>query len=200
MRQLLTLVRGHDSLDRQVLRQNLSFVLHEHSSSEAVIETANACERHARAIQDVSRGGIAIHDTPMRFPETGGLVLTARIGAPELLATTLARRDPRLRLLFADHIPASTPPVTFFRAEANLTLPASTEQPVVVAGMVMRPGYRSAHLVTHGPFEWPDDRRVILRSLEQLIQAHVDQWMPLQPLWPAPAESLLPASEIELPE
>jgi hypothetical protein len=47
-------------------------------------------------------------------------------------------------------------------------------------------------LIVHGPFDWPTDQRAAIRAVEQVIQAHVGQWMPSRALWSAPAEVLLP--------
>lgn len=169
------------------LALNLSFVLHERSDSDTVKRAARAIRQHARRRHTIS--GIVV-DGPY-MPQVD-LWLTANLGAPAALEWALSQeRYPSAPIHSIDQADAAPTDAEFFRAPAKLSLPGMNPSQVGVAALVLRPGGRDHLLLVRGPFTWPDDQQRTLRMLESMIQAHVAQWMPAVPLWPAAAEDLL---------
>lgn len=189
--------RGFSLLDETTLRLNLSFVFHEHSQSDAVAEMAHGCERHARHLARLDALSLPIEPKPTRVDDGVELWLTATLGLPAATVQTLSASG--ATVLFADADTTSpTTEQTFFRAPAQLSIPAGTPLRAGVGAVILRPGATSARLVTEGPFNWPAQRPAAIRALERLIQQYTDQWMPRAHLWPAPAETLLGPDEIVL--
>jgi hypothetical protein len=138
------------------------------------------------------------------------LILSAQVGLPELVPDVLRACNPVEEgaqppiPLLADG--AFSPPecmyVQLFRAPAFLVNPAefASPGPLYVLAVVRRPGGGSLQLVGEGvdsPFDIDDHGqpgwgRSVIRALERVIQAYVDQWTPVRPLWDRPAEVELP--------
>lgn len=179
--------RGRRSLSVGDLAVNFSFVMHETSSSIAVLQAVQASQRHSRArfrsgdtILDGDRGLAVDH------------WISTSIGLPNELTSAL--RDGKLpdaNITFIDRRDAHSQPVTFFRDQATLSLPAHTTGAVGVAALIVRPGGASRQLIVRGPFDWRTERKTALRAIETIIQAHAEQWMPESRLWVAPAENIL---------
>lgn len=189
------LQRGFSLLDEATLRHNLSFVLHEHSASDAVTEMAHACERHARRIARLNLASLPSVPEAAATDDAVDIWLTATLGLPAATVPALSANG--ATVLFTDvHTGAATTELPFFRAPAQLSLPADTSLRVGVGALILRPGGASTRLITAGPFSWPAERAAAIRALECLIQRYADQWTPAAPLWPAPAETLLGPDEI----
>ena len=191
--------RGFSLLNETALRLNLSFVLHEHSQSETVTETAHACERHARRIAKLAPGSLPMIPERTSSLPIVDLWLTAMLGLPAATVQTLSATG--ASVLFTDvHTETPTTAQPFFRATAQLSLPSDTQLQVGVGTVILRPGATSTILVTEGPFAWPSDRPAAIHALERLIEHYTDQWMPRASVWPSPAETLLGPDEIPAPE
>jgi hypothetical protein len=160
---------------------NMSFVLHEASTSHAVqraIQTST--HNHTGQMARIIRDGDPDLDVT--------LWLAPSIGTTSAIATAL---NTDKVILQVDSGTGSTREVRFFGAHAPLSLPGSEQQQVGIAALVTRPGRRSSLLITRGPFRWPSQEQEVLRQLEIIIQAHAEQWQPAAQLWPAGAETLL---------
>lgn len=175
------------------LEQNLSFVLHERSNSDAVRRTALAARRHASRTR---MGSQVTHSTAIcdgdRF--SADHWLTASLGLPRDLPDVLFRDATNSPLLVPiDGDGPLRSQHTLFRAPADLALGSDLVPSglIGVAALVARPGGHQAQLIVHGPFRLPEDFPVALRHVEALIQSYADQWMPERLLWSAPAEVLL---------
>jgi hypothetical protein len=181
---------GHRDNDEQALALNLSFVLHERSDSAAVRRAVRAVRHHSSNVDRLER--TVTWQTIVRDANLPSVDfwITANIGVPNRLADALDVADDEI--VSVDASAGSPQPASFFRALANLNLPADAPNRIGVAALILRPDHRTSQLIITGVHNWPDDRRGALRSLERLIQAHAGQWMPSRALWPAPAESLLP--------
>jgi hypothetical protein len=181
--------RGASGSVEDILCLNLSWVLHERSSSHAVRSTAQAALRHAEATTHLTRT-LTIEVIDASPTNEIDLVLTAWVGLPRHLPGALTHvhgaMDAPIVVVDADGEPTE---VDFFRGRARLVLPDHRSRTVAVAGLILRPGGRTAHLRVLDVRRWPEETDAVLRALEQLIQPHTDQWLPPRPLWDVPAES-----------
>jgi hypothetical protein len=182
---------GRRSLDKHSMAVNLSFVLHESSSSVTVRHAARASHRHAS--RRARRGDTVVDGPPSIEIDTW---LAPSVGFPEELPAALdgAGYADR-RIYFIDGGAGEKREAMFFRSRANLTLPGHNIRQVGVAAFIERPGGGSRQLIVRGPFPWAIDGADALRAVETIIQAHVEQWIPGAQLWPVPAEVSL-AGEI----
>lgn len=180
--------RGRRSLSADDVALNFSFVLHESSSSLAVRKAAEASRRHSRARTRIEE---TILDGDPKIVVDAWI--TASIGLPDNLGAALREAGlPNNDVVFVDRHDGQLQPVLFFREQATLTLASRAAQTVGVAALIVRPGGTSQQLIVRGPFDWGSGPTDALRALEEIIQAHIDQWMPQIRLWPAPAEILFP--------
>lgn len=180
---------GRDRNDSD-LALNLSFVLHEPSTSRAIRSAVRAVRTHEQRVTQIATvepNGIVISN---ERPDEVEYWISARIGVPRLLPVALGVPPDQVVLVDADL--TKTSPARFFRADASLVLPPESTRRVGVAALVLRPDRQTMHLNLSGVFDWPAECEPALRALERIIQAHVSQWMPGRPLWPATAEFLLP--------
>lgn len=177
------LARGRRSLSSQDLAINFSFVLHESSESAAVDRAVEASQRHRRARfrprETILDGG--------RDLTVEGWISTS-IGLPEDLRGALRETGlPDSGITFIDRRDVPLQPAVFFRGQASLCLPAGINT-VGVAALIARPGGASQQLIVRGPFHGKAQYKAALRALEEIIQAHAEQWMPKSRLWVVPAE------------
>jgi hypothetical protein len=162
---------------------NLSFVLHEVSTSETVRRAVEISTRHKPActqLVHIHNDGDPALDVDLWFAPS--------IGTPSSIASALETETPVWQV---DQGTGSTRIVSFFGAPAELTLPDSEPREVGIAALVTRPGRTSALLITRGPFSWPVQELEVLGALETIIQAHAEQWQPGAQLWTAAAETML---------
>jgi hypothetical protein len=99
---------------------------------------------------------------------------------------------PDADITFIDRQDGYLQPAIFFRDQATLSLPAQATETVGVAALVVRPGGASRQLIVRGPFDWNTERKAALQALEEIIQAHAEQWVPQSRLWILPAEKIFP--------
>lgn len=178
------------------LHVNLSFVLHERSSSQNVSDWAVKCRRASRQIRRLQ--------TPYIFatssgdvPDDARFVLTAHIGAHDSLARAIGTAgdvEPP-RVVMIDGEGCLLEEHEFFHAPALLNVPPNETLTVLVAGLVLRPDGASTHLQIEGCFNWPGEKCQAIQAAESLVSTYGDQWLPPRMLWTEPAESLL-AGEI----
>jgi hypothetical protein len=187
----LTGKRRASPIDPLAHALNLSFVLHERSTSAAVASTSKRCFDHAaRAARLDERVPVNVMTGQIHAPvETW---MTAMVGCPVAFRAWLREqtRDASVWFVDEDHHTYTTH-VDFFRAPARLVLPDPEARVVAVGALILRPDGKTGHLILDGPFTWPGDQHLVLRSIERIVQAHVDQWLPPRPLWSATAEQLL---------
>lgn len=172
------------------LELNLSFVLHERSTSESVRRVASLCRRHAGQIHAVQldRRRDLVLDGEWFEPD---LWIAPALGYPHLLPGALARNGSLSPEIITVDDGDGDAERSFFRAPASLRLNRTSSGITGVAALVARPAGGGAQLILRGPFTLPDDLSLALRELESLIQSYADQWMPTRALWGAPAERLL---------
>jgi hypothetical protein len=175
------LIGGRSCSYDDMMAVNLSFVLHEESTSRVVQRAVKISKQH--------RPGQISHIVRDGNPETNvTLWLAPSVGAVSDVETALNSDSPLLQI---DSGTGPTRNVNFFGAPARLTLPGSENQNIGIVALVIRPGRKSSLLITRGPFTWPDQEQEVVRELEAIIQAHAEQWQPAVQLWPAAAEALL---------
>lgn len=195
-------------VDENVLSVNLSYVLHEPSTSKSVKRAARAIKRFERHQPGLRDRILKLSDSdllgrvicvPGSNDSAGSLtsdvpIISAHVGLPELLPRIIRLLTgvdflPEIHLI-DDPIHAQKPvELQLFGAPARFDLPLDKggDIPVAIAGLVVRPGNEtlmfSCSLV---PFS------DALRSVEALIRDHHNQWMPQRSLWAAPAEVTIP--------
>ncbi len=174
------------------LRQAISLVLHEHSSSAVVRAAAADAQRHAdKWFQPASVPPIVDY---AEIPPASTW-LTAALGCPEVIHNLATDHPSRPTVIPVDQIPHANATANLFRAAATLHLPIGNQDVVVIAAIV-RPGGRGIAILWKGPFQWPERQADALRAIERLIQAHAGQWRPPGNIWAGGAEDVLPAGEI----
>jgi hypothetical protein len=188
------IMRGPFAVDQTKInmrRLNLSYVLHESSTSPTVASIAKSGwpPRPIPGSRTAAGDVIGIETLERLSPE---VILTATIGLPGLLCDIAARLPEVATTVTIDADAACTTELEFFRAPAQLVLPNWSSNRVVAAIAVLRPGGKSAELLCSECFAWPGDASHVIEWLERFILAHVDQWHPRRALWAAPAEELLP--------
>lgn len=164
-------------------RVNFSMVLHERSDSRPVMHAIKA----AAKVPSLSRSASHLRDGDPGLNVDAWLV--PGLGYPDRVSSLLTSDAP---ILFIDRESDVSAVCTFFRAPARLVLPNDTCKTVGVAALIRRPGGKSLQIICRGPFAWTVERALALQTMEQLIQAHVDQWRPSARLWDHPAEEVLP--------
>lgn len=191
LRSLAARVRRGSVAD-PLLCLNLSFVLHERSASDAVRACAVSVHRTRSRLERLSRAHLSatvVGDPSMPFD----VILTARLGADESLALSLATLGaaamrPVARIDSSDESLSEHP---FFRSPAALAMPMGRGR-AVVAALVLRPDGHTTHLHVAGYFDLPSETGAAICAVEGLIQTYADQWSPRRELWAGPAEELLP--------
>lgn len=180
--------RGRRSLSADDLALNFSFVLHESSSSVAVHQAVEASQRHSRVRARIQE--TVVDGDPSLTVESW---ITTSIGLPRNLGAALREAGlPANDVIFIDRRDGRLQPAVFFRDQATLALPSRATGTVGVAALVARPRATSQQLMVRGPFDWGTERKAVLRALEEIVQAHVEQWMPESRLWTVPAETAFP--------
>jgi hypothetical protein len=180
--------RGRRSLSTEDLATNFSFVLHQSSSSATVHQAVEAERRHRRVRARIQE--TVLDGDPNLTVDTW---ITTSIGLPNRLDAALRREGLPVRdVIFIDRRDSQLQPAVFFRDQAELSLPSRATGTVGVAALIMRPRASSQQLIVRGPFDWKTGRKDALRALEEVIQAHVEQWMPESRLWIVPVEAVFP--------
>jgi hypothetical protein len=194
-----------------ILRINLSYVLHESSSSATVgrfakqlLVNARAATRATRRIETWTEERflptIVIRDERVLWDfqrDASPFVLTIDLGASSLLHRALhlvlPSTCPAKTLWSVDRwsAEARSYSCTLFRAETTVAVPASSEIPAWFALLVFRPGWRSMLLDLSRLSAATFDRDLV-RTLERVIRDYTDQWWCWRPWWPVPAEKALP--------
>ncbi|GEM_PF-547911 len=209
----VSLPSHHSEKDQRVsiLRLNLSYVLHEPSSSATVRRFVQQLLDNARAASGASRRIMTWTDE--RFLPTlvvrdervlwnfqrdqSPIVLTIDLGASSLLQRALhlllPSTSPVRTVWSIDRWSGDTRSYscTLFRAETTIALPASSEFPAWFAILVFRPGWRSL-LLDLSHLSATTFHRDLVRTLERVIRDYTDQWWCWRPWWPVPAEEVLP--------
>lgn len=181
-------VRGRRSLSADDLAINFSFVLHESSSSVAVRQVVEASLRHSQAR---FRPKETVLDGDRSLAVDGWL--STSIGLPADLRDALRGSGlPDANITFVDRRDAQIVPAIFFRDQATLFFPSQVTGMFGVAALIVRPGGASQQLIVRGPFDWKTEHKPALRALEEIIQAHAEQWTPRSRLWVVPAEVIFP--------
>lgn len=204
------------------LTLNLSYVLHEPSTSAIVQETAQrvlathqalrrVADQFARLPDPSFQQGIVVvtpppTDAPPRRRPPSPRIVSAHVGPFWLLERVLAltARQRGIALppepVFLDD-PTGPHPVTipFFRAPARLQLKREDLHrgvPVEFVTVALRPGGRTLHFridrVSQGTEDPETVEQRLIAAAERAIREHVEQWFCPGPLWDAPAEQSLP--------
>ncbi|CCF86270.1 hypothetical protein [Nitrolancea hollandica] len=204
------------------VRLNLSYVLHEPSTSRQVESAARqviANERKARAavdrlsrLQDAELLRRVVSPVPLDsidLPISESFV-TLQIGAwqliPRLLAALRATRQLDrpfpVHVQFLDGLTGSQTVATpFFRGPAQLRLPSTNSSgrlPGHFVSLILRPGGSRLQLILDPLMidTGQDPRAGVLKAAgplaEAVIRSHAGQWFCSRNLWPRPAEQELP--------
>ena len=209
----VSLPSHHSEKDQRVSipRLNLSYVLHEPSSSATVGRFVQQLFVNARSATRASRRmetwtderllpTIVVRDERVLWDfqrDASSIVLTIDLGASSLLHRTLHLLLPSrssIRTLWSvDHWSAEARPYrcTLFRAETTIALPAPPEFRAWFAILVFRPGWRSL-LLDLSRLSVATFHHDLVRTLERVIRDYTDQWWCWRPWWPVPAEEALP--------
>lgn len=214
-------------MDLSTVRLNLSYVLHEPSTSRQVKNAARqiiANERKARAaVERLSR----LPDTEILhrvsapfsldeidFPVSESFV-TLQIGAWQLIPRVLAalrvaqglEHQLPVQVQFLDGLTGGPTVATrFFRAAAQLRLPSnnpSGQRPNYFVSLILRPGGEHVQLELDRLMvdSERESRAGVLNAsgplAEAVVRSHSGQWFCLRPLWPRPAEQELPEFQRE---
>lgn len=204
-------------MDLAPRRLNLSYVLHEPSTSALVRDFAERSSAETRRLHRATAALAALPDSALRervvvlatspLDARGDETSPAAIASIHLGPWWLLPRV--LGLVASDGTPwpvhvidqpaaAVTRTVPFFRAPARLALPEASASgyPAWFAALVLRPGGGTLLLrleAVPGPEASPAERdAALLGAAERVIRAHVEQWSCPGPLWDAPAELSLP--------
>ncbi len=209
-------------MDLSTVRLNLSYVLHEPSTSRQVESAARqviANERKARAAVDrLSRLSDAELLRRVVSPVLLGTIdlpisesyVTLQIGAWQLVPRLLAAlrvtrhvdRPLPVHVQFLDGLTGGQTVATpFFRGPAQLRLPSTTSSgrlPGHFVSLILRPGGDRVQLILDPLNADPrqDPRADVLRAArplaEAVLRSHAGQWFCSRNLWPRPAEQELP--------
>lgn len=204
-------------MDLAPRRLNLSYVLHEPSTSAMVRDVAERGVAEARRLHRATAALAALPNPVLRervvVLSTSPLDAFAKRAAPSAIASIhlgpwwllprilgLSASDgtPRPVHFIDQPAAAATRMVPFFRAPARLALPEASapDYPAWFAALVLRPGGNTLLLrleAVPGPEVSPAERdAALLGAAERAIRAHVEQWSCPGPLWDAPAELSLP--------
>jgi hypothetical protein len=202
----------------QALALNLSYILHEPSTSPEIHAAVHTLQTTRRRVQRATRRLAsradeavipcivphhehALHLLQSTAPRSIHL-LTLTLGAwqllPRLIALHAYQSKPTLWLL--ERLPMVGPardrPFLLFRAPTRLALPEAlldNSVPVWFATAAFRPGWQSVLLHLCPLPEQPAERLTTLgQSIEEVLRNFWPQWYPERALWPAPAEAVLP--------
>ncbi|MCS7246292.1 MAG: hypothetical protein NZ696_01620 [Thermomicrobium sp.] len=199
-----------DAVQSAVLCRNLSYVLHEASTSPNVSRFARTilqqfvrARRAARALagerDEDLLPRIVLRDerAVWAFQRASTThVLTYAIGATSLLPRVLhlirPRSAPPITLWWLDR-PHDRCPVRIplFRGTATLSLPPTEGMPQWFAILVFRPGWRSV-LLDLVELVGDDALLSLTSTLERTLRDYTDQWWCWRPWWDRPAELVLP--------
>ena len=189
---------AHD-LDEQALALNLSYVLHEPSTSRTVRRAVRDLRRFARrrahllrAFDNMSTPELAkrVSISPdlksiLEQQTSGKSVLTASTGFPELLPAAIAElqgttQRPELIVIEQQLHPTSDAERLALFGHPTL-ISGSFPADAVTCGLVLMPDEKSL-LLTGSPRSAPAE------SLEDLIRDFAGQWLPSRNLWDHPIE------------
>ncbi len=209
-------------MDLSTVRLNLSYVLHEASTSRQVDSAARqviATERKVRAAVDrLSRLPDAelLRRVSSVFPlDTIDLpvaesFVALQIGAWQLIPRMLAalrvtrglERPLPVQVQFLDGLTGGPTVATpFFRAPAQLRLPSKNSNgrhPGSFVSLILRPGGEHLQLtldrltVDSGQESCTDVLKATGPLAEAVVRSHAGQWFCPRHLWPRPAEQELP--------
>jgi hypothetical protein len=183
---------SRDIVEDPDLCLNLSYVLHERSTSQAVRQCASRCRSNEKRVQRLTEPtGPSVVTGDPTLPHDH--VLTAHLGAHAALSRSILAAGGTLahEIVMIDAPGNDLRSHRFFRATAALRLPSDQPARVMVAALVLRPGGRSTQLAVAGCFDWPDEKALAICAVESLIRSYVDQWSPPRALWADSAEVLL---------
>ncbi len=196
--------------DPAALRVNLSYVLHEPSSSSVVTEHVRLIQaqarRAARAVRNFStlsdeelltrivvRDESALDDLQRDGPTH---VLSIDLGASTLLGRVLALVLPAgstaPEIVWIDRSFVQSPSrLQLFGQPADLAVPQLSETIVWFAILVFRPGWNSLLLdAVRVTGEAPVSD--LAPSIERALRDYTDQWWSQRPWWARPAEAVYP--------
>ncbi len=195
----------------QALYLNLSYVLHEPSTSPLVDRFARSLLAQRRRAQHASRHmslwrdeefipRVVFRDETLLWAfqrDCASGVFSIDIGATELLARTLhlvtPASKPPVSVWHVDHpgenkIPTAVP---LFRAPAHLFLPPGTALPRWFAILIFRPGWRSVLLdLVQLSGNYPIT--ALAEAIEHALRSYTEQWWGWRAWWDQPAEEVLP--------
>jgi len=203
----------------EAIRLNLSYVLHEPSTTSATRALARQLlgsrDRIARATRRLGRLSDLVL-LPRVVPRDldrfwsvqatpPSVLVTLRLGAwpllPRVLALHLSEQGPPPVVhLLDDEPPEDGRPLLLFRAPARLALPppeSLTGRRACFASVVFRPGWQTLLLdlvpLTADPIErWEQWSTALASAIEAALREFTDQWLCARPLWDLPAEEALP--------
>lgn len=215
---------GKSSDLEAVTRLNLSYVLHEPSTSQATGALVRQVLANRRRIAAATRRLSMLPDLvlltrvvprdPHRLWEVQAepphTLLTLHLGAWPLLGRVVAlhlgqQQPPEALYLLDDEPVGDSLDLSLFRAPARLALPPAAfigRQRSCFATLVFRPGWRTLLLdltpLAADPFEAREQWVASLASaLEAAIRDFCDQWLGMRALWEVPAERALPEFRAE---
>lgn len=202
-----------------ILRLNLSYILHEPSTSPAVGALARQVLANRRRIDTATRRLSSLDDLALLTrvvprdhrrlwavqAQPPNTLLTVRLGAWPLLERViglhLGQQHPPAELHLLDEVPADRGwSLPLFRATARLALPPAKHlagRRACFATLVFRPGWRTLLLdLTPLAGDPVEEREPWVTSLASAVEAAIreftDQWLCARALWEAPAERALP--------
>ncbi len=204
--------------DSSSVPRNLSYVLHERSTSRTVSATTSALIRRRKGIDRTVQRLAALDDAEFAARIVKDIasnddanevacahVLSIMIGAFELLPRALQlagllHDGEESVYIFLDGSDCSNRALhTFFRAQALLCTPQhapSSDSPWVFAAALIRPGDQSLLVrcvpVGVGVIDREQVWSVVLQHAEATIREFVLQWRCERPLWDRPVEENLP--------
>jgi hypothetical protein len=209
--------RDESPPEMSILRVNLSYVLHEPSTAEAVQRTAEQLRRESSRIERTTRALASLNDEELRArviaegnaPETRSPVpsalevVTFRAGAwsllPRIMRCTGHTRDdqPASYTCIDDADCRSMATLRFFGAPAALCVPAldsTADRCWAFAAAVIRPGDETVLLRVQliDARNRDDGLRSVVDCAETTIREFVTQWDAERALWTSPAEFTLP--------
>jgi len=198
-------------------RLNLSYVLHEPSTSAVVRAAAERSNAEARRLRRATAALAALSDAALRQrivvlattqpdalsqgtapPAIASIHLGPWWLLPRVLGLIASDGTPRPVHLIDQPAAAATRIVPFFRAPARLAVPdaSAPDYPAWFAALVLRPGGDTLLLqldTVPGSEASPTERdAALVGAAERAIRAHVEQWSCPGPLWDASAERSLP--------
>ncbi len=204
---LRRLPRGFSQEFDTCLRNNLSYVLHDHSRSEFVRKTAIACQQHARSLPKSVPVGLFSVNRQLQSLDSWlpvqtrrlDYVISVQVGLPHLLEDKLHELGLQAPIIFSDAPRYTGETLHLFNAPARLGLPLSTPVRVRVSSLILRPGNMNAQLDLSQEFKLPEDTGDVIRKIEGVIRGNNAQWILKDQLWAEPAEVML-EREIYPPE